>query len=46
VSPTDVSIDMGTTNFEVYKSSTSISIAPLLVKEEEAQRNALCSILV
>jgi len=46
MSPTDVSIDMWTTNFEVYNSCTSSSIAPLLVEEEEAQRNALCSIQV
>jgi hypothetical protein len=42
--PIDVSIDMWTTDFEVYKSCTSSSIAPLLVKEEEAQKNALCLI--
>ncbi len=41
--PIDVSIDMWTTNFEVYKSCTSSSIAQLLVKEV---KNALCLIQV
>jgi hypothetical protein len=44
--PIDASIDMWTIDFEVYKSCTSSSIAPLLVKEEEAQKNALCLIQV
>jgi hypothetical protein len=46
MSPTDVSIDLWTTNFEIYKSCISSSNAPLLVEKEEAQRNALCSIQV
>jgi hypothetical protein len=46
MSPIDASIDMWTTNFGVYKSCTSSSIAPLLVEEEEAQKNALCLIQV
>jgi len=46
MSPTDALVDMWTTYFEVYKSYISSSIAPLLVKKEETQRNALCSIQV
>lgn len=46
MSPIDVSINMWTTYFEVYKSCTWSSIAPMWLEEEEAQRNALCSIEV
>jgi hypothetical protein len=46
VPPTNISINMQAIDFEAYKSSIAASIKPLLVEEEEAQINALCSIQV